>query len=93
VVSAPEVWQREPHVLWRRSGHLVLLKRPESDDITTLDEAGSALWAQLSQPSTLEVMAARLGELYGIRAAQIAHDITPVLDDLERRHLVHRQAG
>lgn len=95
VATAPAttVWERDPHVLWRRSGTLVVLKAPAADELVTLDESGLELWSELEQPVTLQEVADRLAERYGVSPSQVAADLEPLFDDLERLHLIHRRVA
>ena len=83
---------REPGVLWRRSGDRLLLMPSRSSDVCVLEATGLALWDALAEPAALSEVAARLGALYAVPPEQVAADLEPVLDDLERRHLVRRSA-
>jgi hypothetical protein len=93
VTTAPSttVWERDPHVLWRRIGTRVVLKAPTANELVTLDESGLELWTELEQPVTLQEVADRLGERYGVSPSQVAADLEPLFDDLERLHLIHRR--
>jgi len=84
------LWERAERVLWRRSGSTALLKHPEADDVVQLDRTGLALWSELDSPVTLVEVADRLALRYGVDPTQVAHDLEPVLTELESLHLVRR---
>lgn len=84
------LWERAERVLWRRSGSTALLKHPEADDVVQLDRTGLALWSELDSPATLVEVADRLALRYGVDPTQVAHDLEPVLTELESLHLVRR---
>lgn len=77
------VYQRDD-VLWRRTYDRVLILVPGRDDFLTLQGSGCALWAALEEPGSLRALAERLAAIYGAPVEQIASDIAPVIEDLER---------
>ena len=84
------LWKRDERVLWRRSGNTALLKHPDVDDVVQLDQTGLALWSALNVPATLVQVAERLALRYGVDPTQVAHDLGPVLSELEGLQLVRR---
>ncbi len=86
------VWARDPAVLWRRSLDRAVLKVPGEGGIIALDRAGLELWEQLEHPTALSVLADRIAGRYDAVSAEVARDLTPVLEDLERRRAVRRCA-
>lgn len=87
------VWERDRSVLWRRSGDTAVLKCPDRDDIVTLDGSGLAVWSELERPATVEEVAARLGARFDVPASTVAVDLTRLLADLERLHVVSSHAA
>ena len=47
-------WQREPSVLWRRSGSRVVALPCDADECVLLDGVGTLIWDQLEEPATAE---------------------------------------
>lgn len=76
---------RQGPVLWRRTYDRVLILVPTSGELVTLTSTGCDLWAALGQPGTVEDIAGRLAAAYGASVSQIAPDIAPVIEELERR--------
>lgn len=85
------VWVRDPGVLWRRSFGRLLLKRPETADIVTLDGPAVALWDALDEPVQLEPLVQRVAAVYDVAPSAVRDDLSPVLEVLEQRRLVLRR--
>lgn len=83
-------FRRHPDLLWRRTHDRILLLAPGDPDaeVVVLTGSGVALWDELAESSSLEALAARLGELFGAEPELVAADVAPVLEGLERRGLL-----
>jgi hypothetical protein len=79
---------RRSEVLWRRTYDRVLIRIPASGEAVTLQTTACDLWAALEEPGSLREVAKRLGRLYDAPFEQIASDVAPVLEELERRGAV-----
>ena len=91
-MDEPGTWARRTDVLWRRSGEALLLMVPGSPDIIALDRSGLELWEELARPATLHGLSSTFAARYGAPPTQVADDLAPVLEDLERKHAVRRCA-
>lgn len=76
---------RRCNVLWRRTHDSVLLLVPACGEFITLQASGCDLWAVLEVPGTLSALAERLAHAYDTPVERIAADITPILEELDRR--------
>jgi len=79
---------RRGAVLWRQTYDRVLILLPSSGQFITLEATGRDLWAALEEPGTVHDLACRLAADFGAPVAQIASDITPVIEELDRRGAV-----
>ncbi len=82
MTSEPEY--RRNAVLWRRTYDRVVILVPGKDGFLTLSATGCDLWAALETPGTLRALAQRLAAIYEAPVEQIAADIIPVIENLER---------
>jgi hypothetical protein len=82
-VNPPTVYRRG-EVLWRRTGDSVVVLVLESGEFVTLQASGCDLWDALAEPGSLGDISERLAAIYGAPADQIASDIGPTLEQLER---------
>lgn len=85
-----ERFVRSRHVLWRRTSRGVVLLPVGSKEPFTLSGSGGVLWEVLAEPIELREASELLGQLHGIDAEVVEHDIAPVIDELERRAIVER---
>jgi hypothetical protein len=77
-----ERWQRAPSVFTRSAGGEALVLTAALDSPYRLDAAGTAVWDALAEPRTVAEVAALLARRFGVPAARVAADITPLVSDL-----------
>jgi hypothetical protein len=82
---------RRNEVLWRRTHDRVLIRVPASGETTTLQATACDLWTALEEPGSLGEVSKRLAAVYDASVEQIASDIAPVLEELERRGAVSKK--
>jgi hypothetical protein len=76
---------RRGDVLWRRTYDRVLILMPASGEVLTLQATACEMWAALEDPGSLDEVSRRLAAVYDAPLEQIASDVAPVLEELERR--------
>ncbi|HEY3724976.1 MAG TPA: PqqD family protein [Acidimicrobiia bacterium] len=83
-VPASARLHRSAATLWREGEFGVVLLAPGSDEPQTLTGTGRALWHALAEPVTPGELANRLATGFGVNRGQVAADISPVLEALQR---------
>lgn len=83
----------EPGLVTRRiAGETIVVpvsaRVGDLDSIYTFNDAGSRVWALLEQPMSAQAITAALAEEYDAPAAQIAADVTELLEILQNSGLI-----
>lgn len=91
-VSPSARYRRSSAVLWRHSGGAVVLLSPAAAQPVALQGPGRELWDLLSQPHSLEEVAATLAKRFGMDALDVRSAIEPVLEHLHDLAVVERIA-
>ncbi|MBW3578457.1 MAG: PqqD family protein [Actinobacteria bacterium] len=84
------VWTRVDEVLWHRTHDTVVLLPPGREEPFRIRGAGAEVWQRLAVPAVLDDMIVALAQTYRERPEQVARDLLPFLEDLERLRAVRR---
>ncbi len=71
----------------------IVILNEATNNYIALDEIGREIWDLLAEPRRVGDLAAQLSEQYDATAEQIAADILPFLDELERDGMVKQVKG
>lgn len=78
-----------PGVTWDRSDHKVVILNPDGTQMLTLNEVGSTLWPQLSEPVALQSLVASLVEEFEeVDTDQLRSDVEAFVEELGREGLI-----
>lgn len=80
--AAATRWQRDPRVLWRRSGLEVVLLPPEASECTVATGSAWHVWKYLDRPMSAEDLQAALTVELGIPEDAVADGIRLLLEML-----------
>lgn len=80
-------------VLWRRTAATVVVLAGADDEVFELAGTAVALWEELTEPATVEAVAAALGDRYGVAAEVVAPDVAAAMDELVGRGVVDVVGG
>ena len=83
-------WRRDPRVLWRRTGHRVVLVAPGREDQIMLDGTGSVTWQLLEEPTAQQELSVLLAEAFDVDLATVDAEVGPFLQELEALEVVLR---
>jgi hypothetical protein len=76
-------WQRSERVLWRRSGSVVVLAGPGTDEILFLEGAGALLWELLESPLSIDHLVADAADFYAVDSGDIADEVQAFVGKME----------
>ena len=82
-------WQREPSVLWRRSGPRVVALPRDADECVLLDGVGVLIWDRIEEPATSEELVQELTAAFPDEVTStIRIEVGRFLEQLHASHLV-----
>ena len=90
--AAPTV-SRDEGVLAQRVLADTLLLDPATGSYTRLNESGALLWDALARPASVDELAARLAERYGLEAQRATADAERFVASLADRGMVRVEGG
>lgn len=83
-------YRRAAGVVWRQAHGSVFVLPDAGGDVVVLTGTGEELWWLLAEPMTIDQVAHRLAEKYGVPDQAVSRDVTPVVADLAARGVVER---
>ena len=86
-----ERYQRAAGTVWRNAHGSVFVLPADASDVVVLTGTGQELWLLLSEPMTIEDAAHSLADAYGVPAAAVSSDVTPVVHDLAARGVLDQK--
>jgi hypothetical protein len=82
-------WERDPRVIWRRTGERRLLCN-DAGELHIIEQTGSVTWDVLERPLEEHTLLTILARKYDVPSSEIREQVQVFLTELEASGLVRR---